>query len=116
HRTSTPATLEPLCAATAALPGSAQTGHLPAARMRYGVFKVTWVTPEKPSDRAAAGVTSITRPRTKGPRSLMVTMTERPLRLFVTFTLLPSGSVRCAARSAAPVGYELCRRCRAPAD
>ena len=30
--------------------------------------RLTRVTPEKPSSRAAAGVTSITRPRTKGPR------------------------------------------------
>jgi hypothetical protein len=104
-------TVERLTPAAAAAPrpqhflGLHRTGHLPAARMRYGVFKVTWVTPEKPSDRAAAGVTSITRPRTKGPRSLMVTMTERPLRLFVTFTLLPSGSVPCAAVSAPPFSF-----------
>src|SRR5262249_41445287 len=60
----------------------------------------TCVSPEKPSTRAAAGVTSMTRPRTKGPRSLMVTITERPLLLFVTFTLVPNGSVRCAAVNA----------------
>ena len=36
------------------------------------------------------------RPRTNGPRSLMVTITERPLCLFVTRTLVPNGSVRCA--------------------
>jgi hypothetical protein len=61
---------------------------------------LTCVSPVNPRIRAAAGVTSITRPRTKGPRSLMVTTTERPLLLFVTFTLLPKGSVRWAAVSA----------------
>src|SRR6516165_7255094 len=50
--------------------------------------------------RHLAGDTSITRPRTKGPRSLMVTITERPLLLFVTFTLVPNGSVRWAAVNA----------------
>jgi len=92
-------------AETAALAHLHEPDIVPAARMPYGVFKVTWVTPEKPRDRAAAGVTSITRPRTKGPRSLMVTMTDRPLRLFVIFTLLPSGSVRCAAVSAPPFSF-----------
>ena len=40
---------------------------------------LTGVKPEKPSWCAAAGVRSITRPRVKGPRSLIRTMTELPL-------------------------------------
>src|SRR5690606_22573970 len=39
----------------------------------------------------------ITRPRTKGPRSLMRTTTLLPLRTLVTLTCAPQGSVRCAA-------------------
>ena len=60
-------------------------------------LRVTCVSPEKPSARAAAGETSMIRPRTKGPRSLMVTTTERPLFLFVTRTLVPNDSDRWAA-------------------
>ena len=37
------------------------------------------------------------RPRTKGPRSLIVTITDFPLLLCVTRTLVPNGRVRCAA-------------------
>src|SRR5450759_3245273 len=37
---------------------------------------VTDAKPEKPNARAAAGVTSMTRPRTNGPRSLIRTTTE----------------------------------------
>src|SRR5262245_57279628 len=51
----------------------------------------------KASISAACEETSITRPRTKGPRSLMVTSTERPLSRFVTLTDVPKGRVRCAA-------------------
>lgn len=58
---------------------------------------VTGATPEKPNRRAAVGVTSMTRPRTNGPRSLIRTTTERPLRRLVTRTIVPNGSVRCAA-------------------
>lgn len=61
--------------------------------------RATRVTPEpvKPSSEAAARDTSITRPRMKGPRSLMRTTTVRPLRRFVTRTLVPNGNERCAA-------------------
>ena len=55
--------------------------------------------------RAAAGVTSITRPRLNGPRSLMVTITERPFFLLVTRTLVPKGNVRCAAVRAAGLSF-----------
>src|SRR6478736_2136873 len=53
-----------------------------------------------PSARAAPGVRSITRPRTNGPRSFILTSVERPLFLLVTATTVPKGSVRCAAVSA----------------
>ena len=46
---------------------------------------------------AAALLRSIARPCTKGPRSLIRTIIERPLREFVTRTRVPKGSVRCAA-------------------
>src|SRR5206468_3505288 len=53
--------------------------------------------PEKPIARAAAGVRSITRPRTNGPRSLIRTITDWPLRRFVTRTRVPNGRDRWAA-------------------
>src|SRR5262245_3742300 len=52
---------------------------------------------EMPSNRAAAGARSMIRPRTKGPRSVIVTLTDFPLLVWVTRTLVPNGSVRCAA-------------------
>ena len=45
-------------------------------------------TPAAPLDR------SMTRPPTKGPRSLMRTTTERPLPKWVTRTSVPNGSER----------------------
>src|SRR5215831_16749417 len=76
----------------------------PNARLQTGghrsTLRLTGTTPEKPSARAAAGVTSITRPPTKGPRSLIVTSTELPLFLLVTRTFVPKGSERCAAVNA----------------
>jgi len=63
--------------------------------LRYSpTFRLTFASPENPRARAAAGVTSMIRPRVKGPRSLIVTITERPLLLLVTRTLVPKGSVR----------------------
>jgi hypothetical protein len=47
----------------------------------------TGASPENPSARAA-GVTSIARLRMNGPRSLIRTTTERPLRRLVTCTLV----------------------------
>src|SRR6266849_3553172 len=41
----------------------------------------TGARPSTPRTRAAPGLRSITRPRTYGPRSLMRTVAERPLRL-----------------------------------
>jgi hypothetical protein len=58
---------------------------------------VTGARPENPRARAPAGVRSMTRPRMKGPRSLMRTTTLLPLRLLVTRTCVPKGRVRCAA-------------------
>ena len=73
------------------------SNHLARERHSQARLTTTFVSPEKPSSRAAAGVTSIIRPRTKGPRSVIVTATERPFFLFVTSTLVPNGRVRCAA-------------------
>src|SRR5579859_3447363 len=50
--------------------------------------------PLRPMARAAPVERSSTRPRTNGPRSLTVTMTERPP--WVTRSLVPNGSERCA--------------------
>jgi hypothetical protein len=54
----------------------------------------TVVTPPIPKTRAAAGLRSITRPRTKGPRSLIRTTAERPLPGLTTVTLVPKGMGR----------------------
>jgi len=53
-----------------------------------------------PMARAAAGVRSMTRPRTNGPLSLMVTRTDLPLLLLVTRAREPHGKDLCAAVSA----------------
>ena len=66
----------------------------------YSRSTVTEARPEKPSVRAAAGVTSMMRPRTKGPRSLTVTTTERPLLRLVTLAFDPNGKDRDAAVNA----------------
>ena len=47
-----------------------------------------------PSALAAARETSMTRPFSKGPRSLIRTSTDLPLVKLMTFTLLPQGKVR----------------------
>src|SRR5215470_17164227 len=59
--------------------------------------RLTAARPEKPSARAPAGVRSIIRPRTKGPRSVIVTITDFPVLRLVTFTFVPNRSERCAA-------------------
>src|SRR5262245_37663170 len=63
----------------------------------YRTSAVTWPTPDdvRPTARAAPVERSSTRPLMKGPRSLMVTTTLRPL--WVTRSLVPNGSERCAA-------------------
>jgi hypothetical protein len=57
----------------------------------------TFARPDIPRARAAAGVRSITRPRTNGPRSFMRTKAARPFSLLVTATTVPNGRLRCAA-------------------
>src|SRR5487761_1714488 len=52
-----------------------------------------------PSVVAALGVRSTTRPRTYGPRSLMRTTTDRPLRRLVTRMRVLNGKLRDAAVS-----------------
>jgi len=56
------------------------------------------------------------RPGTNGPRSLILTTTDRPLARFVTRTRLPRGSVVWAAVSAPPsnVSPLAVRRCSNP--
>ena len=71
-----------------------KTAKHPRACRYSPTFRLTCASPENPRARAAAGVTSMIRPRVKGPRSLIVTITERPLLLLVTRTLVPKGSVR----------------------
>src|SRR6187431_2659439 len=56
-----------------------------------------WPEPMKPSWPAAPFDRSSTRPLMNGPRSLMRTMTLRPLFLLVTLSLVPKGKVRWAA-------------------
>ena len=51
----------------------------------------------RPIARAAARDKSMSRPRVNGPRSLITTMVEAPVRGFVTFTRVPNGSFLCAA-------------------
>ena len=82
----------------------------PAAQpWRPTTVSVTGARPEKPSARAAADVTSITRPRTNGPRSLIRTTTERPLRLWVTRTSVPNGRVLWAAVMPLAAAVPFCR-------
>src|SRR5690606_13047381 len=61
--------------------------------MQIGV----WPERRKPSFWAAAFETSITRPFTNGPRSLMRSTTAFPFFLLITRTLDPKGRLRCAA-------------------
>ena len=63
----------------------------------YHRDKETGASPANPSAFAAAGETSITRPRTNGPRSEIRTTTLRPLFRLVIFTRDPDGNVRWAA-------------------
>jgi hypothetical protein len=61
------------------------------------ILSDTGARPLTPRTRAAPGLRSITRPRTYGPRSLIRTVAERPLRWLMTVTMLPNGRVLCAA-------------------
>jgi hypothetical protein len=51
----------------------------------------------RPIARAAPRDKSMSRPRVNGPRSLIVTTVEAPVRGFVSFTRVPNGSFLCAA-------------------
>src|SRR5215203_525960 len=53
--------------------------------------------PVMPMARAAARERSITRPLVNGPRSVIFTVTARPLRRFTTSTFVPNGRVRWPA-------------------
>jgi hypothetical protein len=64
---------------------------------RPTVLKRTLATPGMPMLEAAAFDRSMILPFTNGPRSLIVTFTERPLLKFSTRTLVPNGNERCAA-------------------
>src|SRR5262245_21032613 len=57
----------------------------------------TFAVPAKPSTRAAPVDSSMHRPFTNGPRSLIRTVTLRPLECEVTVTCEPNGLARCAA-------------------
>jgi hypothetical protein len=63
------------------------TNYLPKTSIRTGATPL----PIMPKMRAAATERSITRPRMNGPRSLIRTTTERPLRVLVTRTFVPKG-------------------------
>src|SRR5690606_4197712 len=79
-------------------PQNGRTGRgQPAFRMQIGV----WPERTKPSSWAAAFDRSITLPLMNGPRSLIRTVTDLPLRWLVTTTLVPKGRVRWAAVIAA---------------
>ena len=58
---------------------------------------MTLLTPEMPTASAAAFERSMTRAWAYGPRSLMRTTTDLPVRSFVTRTSVPNGRVLCAA-------------------
>ena len=57
----------------------------------------THCVPDMPMACAAPLARSSVTPRVNGPRSLITTVTDFPLRGFVTVTCEPNGSVRCAA-------------------
>src|SRR5688572_17945416 len=73
---------------------------VPEDQLRPTTESETGARPDIPIARAPAGVRSITRPRTNGPRSLMRTTTDLLLRRLVTRTRVPNGKVLCAAVSA----------------
>jgi hypothetical protein len=54
-------------------------------------------TPLRPIARAAPRDRSMSRPRVNGPRSLITTIVDEPVRGLETLTLVPNGSLLCAA-------------------
>ena len=67
------------------------------SRWRHRISVHTFPTLVRPIARAAPCDKSMSRPRVNGPRSLIVTIVETPVRGFVTFTRVPNGNVLCAA-------------------
>jgi hypothetical protein len=67
------------------------------------ISSVTRATPLNPRARAPLSVSSMIRPRTKGPRSFNLTTTDLPLPMFVTRIMVPKRRVRCAAVKALDV-------------
>ena len=82
-------------------------GSMPFGRGRPGVYAqkhqstsiLTFATPASiiPIDLAAALDKSIIRPLTNGPRSFILTLTDLLFAMVVTVTMVPNGSVLCAA-------------------
>lgn len=70
------------------LPGPAGAGN----RIQR-TDRETSESPAMPIARADALERSMMRPRTKGPRSLILTTTVRPVARFLTFTRVPNGKV-----------------------
>ena len=79
------------------MPSLAVAGCRRGAAMVPSTVSVTGARPSEPIALAPAGVRSMIRPAMKGPRSLMRTITERPVLRLVTSTKVPNGSVRWAA-------------------
>ena len=72
-------------------------GRRSTIQRRQLVLNDTWASPPTPMAFAAAGLRSITRPFTNGPRSLIRTITDRPVWRLVTRTFVPKGRLGCAA-------------------
>ena len=76
-----------------------RSGRPPQGYCTTSSFTFATPFPVIPSNSAAEDETSTTRPGTKGPRSLTRTVTDCPVATLVTRSLVPNGSVRCAAVS-----------------
>ena len=90
------------CAVRSPVDLKSNTMRLPSSRAcspqsQWLISSVTRAMPLNPRACAPAGVRSIIRPRTNGPRSFILTTTNLPLPTFVTRTFVPKGRVRCAA-------------------
>jgi hypothetical protein len=64
---------------------------------RHRISEQTLPTLLRPIARAAPRDKSMSRLRVNGPRSLIITTVEAPVRGFVTFTRVPNGRLLCAA-------------------
>ena len=74
--------------------GQRNPGTVQRLSRKLTTSRETLANPSTPSARAAAGVRSMMRPSTNGPRWLIRTSVFCPVRLFVTSTIVLSGSVR----------------------